>query len=95
MGDWKLRINDTSETQKPLDPALTDGPSLHKLKEDPLETNNLAKQHPEKVEALLAQAEELLSDVYGQQVPLGTWPGVELEEAPLKAAEVLGKWLSR
>ncbi len=91
QGNWKLRFN--VSTEKPLDPELPEGPSLHELGADPLEAKNLAKQHPEKVEALLGRARELLSDVYATQLALGTWPGVNLEEPPLKAADVWGAWV--
>ena len=91
QGDWKLRFN--ISTEKPLDPELGDGPSLHNLKTDPLEAKNLAKEHPEKVEALLKRAKELLTEVYAEQIPLGTWPDAELTEEPLKASDVWGKWV--
>ncbi len=91
QGDWKLHFN--YGKKPPEDPELTEGPALYNLKTDPLEKNNLAARHPEKVEALLARAKVLLKDVYGNQVPLGTWPGVELEKAPLQASDVWGKWI--
>ena len=91
QGDWKLFFN--HGRGEPEDPALTDGPALFHLKTDPLEASNVAKEHPEKVEALLARAKELLSEVYANQVALGTWPGAELPDPPLKAAEVWGEWI--
>lgn len=93
QGDWKLRFHDTSEKQKPLDPPLADGPELHNLKDDPLEATNLAKQHPQKVQALLQRAKQLLGDVYAEQVPLGSWLEGGLEEPPLKAPDVWGPWI--
>ena len=91
QGDWKLIFNYGAD--KPSDPALADGPSLHNLKSDPLEAKNLAKEHPEKVEALLKRAKELLTGVYAEQLPLGTWPGVTLPDPPIKASDVWGKWM--
>ncbi len=92
-GDWKLRFNATNEKQKPLDPPLPDGPALHNLKDDPRETKNLAQEQPEKAAALLARAKELLGEIYMNQIPLGAWPGVELEDEPIKASEVWGNWI--
>ena len=91
QGDWKLVFNEGK--QKPEDPALTDGPALYHLKSDPLESANLAKKHPEKVEALLDRAKALLTDVYGNQMPIGTWPGMDPPEPPLKATDVWGRWI--
>ena len=91
QGDWKLHFN--RGTKAPEDPELTDGPALYNLKTDPLEKNNLAAKHPEKVDALLHRARELLIDVYRDQVPLGTWPGVALAEEPIRAEEVWGPWI--
>jgi arylsulfatase A-like enzyme len=91
QGNWKLHFN--YGKKPPEDPELKDGPALYNLKNDPLERNNVASKHPEKVERLLQRAKELLKDVYGDQVPLGTWPGVDLEEEPLEASDVWGKWI--
>ncbi|PXA03203.1 hypothetical protein DDZ13_13345 [Coraliomargarita sinensis] len=90
-GNWKLHFN--YGAKPPEDPELTDGPALYNLKTDPMEKNNVADENPEKVDKLLARAKELLTDIYGNQVPLGTWPGVELEEQPIKASEVWGPWM--
>lgn len=91
VGSWKLHFN--YGVQKPEDPALTDGPALYHLTADPLEQHNLAKQHPQKVKQLLARAKEKLSEIYANQMPLGTWPGSDLEEEPLKASDVWGEWI--
>jgi arylsulfatase A-like enzyme len=91
QGDWKLHFN--YGKKPPEDPKLKNGPALYNLKTDPLEKNNLAAEHPEKVDALLKRAKDLLIDVYSDQVPLGTWPGVELEEKPLDASDVWGSWI--
>ncbi|HKK17930.1 MAG TPA: sulfatase-like hydrolase/transferase [Opitutales bacterium] len=91
QGDWKLHFN--YGKKPPEDPELKDGPALYNLKTDPMEKNNLAAEHPEKVDALLKRAKELLIDVYSDQVPLGTWPGVELEKEPLEASDVWGPWI--
>ena len=90
-----LKISPIGESglAKPLDPELPDGPELYNLKADPLEAKNLAKEHPEMVEALRIRAKALLAGVYAEQVPLGTWPDVELEEKPLKESDVWGKWM--
>ena len=88
---WKLHFNRGDEKQE--DPALTDGPALYKLDADPLEKQDLAAQHPEIVKELLALAKERLTEIYENQLPLGTWPGVEASEAPLRASDVWGKWI--
>ncbi|MFO8026273.1 MAG: sulfatase-like hydrolase/transferase [Opitutales bacterium] len=93
VGDWKLRFNYGDEA--PEDPALENGPELYNLEADPMEAHDLSAKHPDMVERMLARAEELLTDVYSDQVPLGTWPGAEVDEAPVQAEEVWGKWLSR
>lgn len=87
--DWKLFFNAGDKG----DPDLSQGPVLYNLKEDPKETTDLAAKHPEKVKAMLARAKELLQDVYDNQVPIGTWPGVESPDKPLKAEDVWGKWI--
>jgi arylsulfatase A-like enzyme len=89
IGQWKLHFNYGDEA--PKDPPLTDGPALYNLDADPLEAHNLAAKHPEKVEQMLARAKGLLTDLYSNQVPLGTWPGVELDEPALKASDVWGR----
>jgi uncharacterized sulfatase len=86
QGHWKLYFN--RGKQQPEDPALTNGPALFHLKTDPLESVNLAKKHPEKVQALLDRAKALLTDVYQHQVPIGTWPGEDAPEPPLEATDV-------
>lgn len=91
QGDWKLVFNEGR--RKPEDPALTDGPALYHLKTDPFESDNLAKKHPERVEALLVRAKALLTDVYENQVPIGTWPGMDPPEPPLKVTDVWGRWI--
>jgi hypothetical protein len=40
---------------------------------------------------MLARAKGLLTDLYSNQVPLGTWPGVELDEPALKSSDVWGR----
>lgn len=42
---------------------------------------------------MLARAKELLTDVYSHQLPLGTWPGDEIDEQPVEAQEVWGPWM--
>lgn len=88
---WKLYFN--QDDRKPENKALADGPVLYHLKTDPLETDNLAGKHPEKVEALLARAKTLLTDVYRNQVAIGNWPGNDLSKPPLNATDVWGKWI--
>jgi arylsulfatase len=89
QGDWKLFFNAGDKG----DPDLSEGPLLFDLAKDPKETTDLASQFPERTEAMLARAKELLQDVYNNQLPIGTWPGVEPTEAPLKAEEVWGPWI--
>ncbi|MEO0475793.1 MAG: sulfatase-like hydrolase/transferase, partial [Planctomycetota bacterium] len=90
VGDWKLFFN--GDDKKPNDPPFTK-PRLYNLQDDPKETNDLAAKHPERVEQLLARAKELLAEIYENQVPIGTWEGVEVPEPPLKAEDVWGKWI--
>lgn len=90
-GHWKLYFN--QDKQKPENRGLKEGPVLYHLKTDPLETDNLAGKQPEKVEALLARAKTLLSDIYRNQVPIGTWPGMEPPKPQLNATDVWGKWI--
>jgi len=89
VGNWKLHFNYGAE--KPEDPALTGGPALYKLSKDPLEQNSLAAKYPEKVKEMITRAKELLTEVYNNQVAIGTEPGVEINEPPLKARDVWGK----
>ncbi len=91
VGEWKLMFNAGDEN--PKDPPLADGPALYHLKDDPKEQHNLADRHPERVEAMLQRAKELLTDVYTDQLPIGTWPGTESPEPPLKAEDVWGPWI--
>lgn len=90
VGDWKLIFN--GDDQKPSDPPF-DRPRLYNLKDDPKESKDLAKDNPEKVQSMLGRAKELLTDVYTNQVPIGTWPGVEVPDKPLKAEDVWGRWV--
>lgn len=92
MGEWKLFFNRGQED--PADPALTEaGPALFHLAEDVRETRNLASQHPERVKAMLHRVQELLTDVYAKQIPLGTLPNGQAPPAPLRADEVWGPWI--
>jgi len=89
VGDWKLFFNAGDKG----DPDVSDGPVLYNLAEDPKETTDLSEQHPERVDQMLARAKELLKDVYNNQVPIGTQPGVEPPDAPLEAEDVWGPWI--
>ena len=91
QGAWKLYFN--RGAQSPADPELRGGPALYQLKADPLETENLAKERPEIVAALLDRAKELLTEVYQNQIPLGTWSEENAPAAPLQAKDVWGPWL--
>ena len=91
QGRWKLHFN--QGVQSPEDPPLADGPVLHDLEADPMENQNLAATHPDKVKELLAMAKERLGEIYQNAIPIGTWPGVEPPEPPLQAREVWGKWI--
>lgn len=90
-GRWKLHFNEDME--RAAIPELKDGPVLYDVNADPMETNNLAGKHPEKVAELLTLAKERFTEVYENQLPMGTWPGVEVPKPPLKAGEVWGKWV--
>ncbi len=89
VGDWKLIFNSGDKG----DPDTTQGPLLYNLGEDPKETTDLAAKHPEQVQAMLARAKELLTEIYANQTPIGTWEGVEPPDAPLKAEDVWGPWI--
>ena len=89
VGDWKLFFN-TGE--KPDDLKIAT-PALFNLQEDALEQNNLADQHPDRVQQMLARAKELLTEVYTNQVPLGTWGDPDTLDPPLKAEDVWGPWI--
>lgn len=88
---WKLRFHANDE--KPRDPELAGGPELHELDVDPKERNNLAAQEPRRVQTMARRAYELLGDVYGEQVPLGTLHGGAPSDPPLTAGDVYGPWL--
>ena len=90
-GQWKLHFNE--DMKSAAIPELEDGPVLYDLHADPKEKNNLAAKHPEKVAELLNMAKESLSEIYQNQLPMGTWPSVEVTEPPLQAEEVWGKWM--
>lgn len=89
QGDWKLFFNEGDKG----DPDTSAGPVLYQLSADAKEMKDVAADHPERVKAMLARAKELLTDVYADQVPIGTWPGVEPPESPLKADKVWGPWI--
>jgi len=91
VGTWKLHFN--YGVRKPEDQVLSNGPELYQLADDPLEQRDLSAQHPEQVKQLLTRAKELLTEIYENQLPLGTWPGTELTEPPIQAADVWGEWI--
>lgn len=88
VGNWKLFFN----AGESGDPEVSDGPVLYDLRTDPKEQNNVADQHPERVEKMLARAKQLLTDVYADPMPLGTLEGVD-PPAPVKAEDVWGPWI--
>lgn len=90
VGDWKLHFNRGDD--RPEDEPL-EGPALYHLGNDPMETEDLAARHPEKVQRLLARAGEKLIEIYDNSLPLGTWPDVELEEEPVRPETVWGPWI--
>lgn len=69
-GDWKLFFHYGDE--KPADPELANGPALYHLANDPLEAKDISSQHPEKVTELTIRAKDLLTEIYNNQVPIGT-----------------------
>ena len=89
VGDWKLFFNNGDTG----DPDASQGPLLFNLKDDLKETTNLADKHPDQVKAMLARAKALLLEIYDNQLPVGTWPGVEVPDEPLKAEDVWGPWI--
>ena len=92
IGEWKLLFN-YGEQRPAVDPPLENGPALYHLSSDPLEKTNLAAKHPEKVEKMMARARTLLTAIYANPMQLGSWPGVDPPEPPLKASEVWGQWM--
>lgn len=90
VGDWKLIFNGSDA--KPADPPF-DKPRLYNLQDDVKESKDLAAENPKKVKAMLARAKMLLTEVYDNQMPLGIWEGEKLEDTPLKASDVWGKWI--
>ena len=89
IGDWKLFFNNGDKG----DPDTSQGPLLYNLKDDLKETTNLAAKHPDQVKAMLARAKARLLEIYDNQLPIGTWPGVESPDKPLKAEDVWGPWI--
>ena len=89
VSEWKLYFNAGDKG----DPDLSNGPVLFNLSDDPKEQNDLAEQHPDRVKAMLARAKALLRGVYENQLPIGTWPGVEPPEELLTAEDVWGPWI--
>lgn len=89
VGDWKLFFN----TGDKGDPDVSNGPLLYNLKDDGQEKHNLADKHPDKVQAMLVRAKQLLTEIYANQMRIGTWPGVEPPDKPLMAEEVWGQWI--
>lgn len=85
VGKWKLNFDH-------ITPPLPRELALYDLDTDPKEQHNLAAKYPDKVKELLALAKNRLTEVYGNQVPIGTWPGVEVPKPPLQARDVWGKW---
>lgn len=93
IGDWKLHFHRGG--QKPEDRGLPDGPALYDLSGDVKERDDVAAKHPERVQRMLARARALLTAVYAEQVPLGTWSGATATTAPLAARDVWGPWIDR
>lgn len=92
VGPWKLVFNAGDENPN-KDPPLIGGPALYNLDDDAKELNNLAEQHPERVGAMLTRAKQLLTEIYANQVPLGTVEGAGPPDPPLKAEDVWGMWM--
>jgi len=93
IGDWKLHFH--AGDQNPKDRPLPDGPALYHLTVDIKERNNVAADHPTRVQRMLARAQELLTSVYNDQVPLGTWSDSQPPPPPIAAKDVWGPWLDR
>ena len=59
--------------------------------EDPVEVNNLASKHPQKVEMLSNGPLQMLNEIYEDQLPLGYLEALEQSSnLPLKASGCLG-----
>ena len=68
-GDWKLYVDEVKGV-----PGTDKGPALFQLSKDPVEENNLAEKHPEKVKDMLATLEIKLSEIEANRIPLGGKP---------------------
>jgi len=42
---------------------------------------------------MLTRAREKLLDIYDKPMPLGTWPGIELEIEPMRPETIWGPWM--
>ncbi|MGB0767776.1 MAG: sulfatase-like hydrolase/transferase [Phycisphaeraceae bacterium] len=87
--EWKLYFNAGDKG----DPDVSGGPVLYNLRTDPKETTDLSAEHPDRVEQMLRHAKQRLTEIYDNQLPLGTAPGVERSQEPLSAEEVWGPWI--
>jgi hypothetical protein len=88
---WKMHFNDDQEN--PTIPELKEGVVLYDLTEDAKESKILKNESPLIIGEILRMARKQIADVYENQVPIGTWPSVEVPDPPLKAEEVWGKWM--
>lgn len=93
VGSWKLHFH--AGDQNPKDVKLVDGPALFDLERDVKEEHDIAAQHPERVRAMLERARQLLTEVYGAQVPLGAWGDGVPPSDLVEAADVWGPWMNR
>lgn len=66
LGEWKLYLGQVKDVA-----GSADGRVLFHLKKDPGETTNLAKDHPERVEAMAKLAAQLTADIKATSIPLG------------------------
>ena len=78
-GPWKLHLPRRSEMLVWWDSGLREleAPMLFDLETDPGETNDLAAQHPEVVEQLLAKAEQIRAE-------LGSWEQGGRDQKPIE-----------
>ena len=74
MSHWKLYFNAGDKG----DPDMSGGPVLFNLSSDPKELQNVADKHPDRVKQMLRHAKQRLSEIYDNQIPIGTWEGVEV-----------------
>ena len=86
--DWKLYFGEEEGV-----PGTDKGPALFNLSDDLQETKNLADEHPEKVNELMALAKEQLEDIYAHATPIGAEEDAQDKIKDWQPKKKWGKWL--